>query len=219
MDEVQYYKTVYNKFWVNQTQKYGYATYEQKLVKLISRSSPKKVFEVGIGTGWPIGSALKEKGIEIDGCDIAETSVALAQKELGNENGIWTGDVLEYNGNNLYDVTYCVRVSWYIPNFYHVINKMISMTKIGGYIIFDIMDENSLCCLKLRWLSMKESYYRLLGIKVDERYGTHFISLSRMKRFLKKKGVRYRYWGEREITHNKDKFNTPKVVFCCKRER
>ena len=35
MNEAQYYKSVYNKFWVNQTKKYGYAPYEKKLVEII----------------------------------------------------------------------------------------------------------------------------------------------------------------------------------------
>ena len=87
MDEKKYYKEIYSKFWVNQTKKYGYSTYEQNIVRLVSKSTPKKVFEVGIGTGWPIGNALKESGIEVDGCDIAESSVVLAQKKLKNENG------------------------------------------------------------------------------------------------------------------------------------
>lgn len=219
MEEIEYYKKVYSKFWVNQTKKYGYDKYEQNLVRLISQSVPKKVFEVGIGTGWPIGAALKGLGIEIDGCDIAESSVALARKELDNEKGIWTGDVLEYEGDLQYDVTYCVRASWYIPDFYSTIKKMISMTKSGGYIIFDVMDKNSLCCLKSRWINIKEKYYRFLGIDVDDRYGTHFISLYKMKNFLKKNGLSYQYWSEREITHNRDKYNTPKVVFVCRKEK
>lgn len=80
MKETNYYKTVYNKFWEKQTKKYGYSLYEHRLVQLISKSSPKEVFEVGIGTGWPIGAALKAKGINVDGCDIARSAVKLAKK-------------------------------------------------------------------------------------------------------------------------------------------
>ncbi len=219
MDEMQYYKEVYSKFWANQTKVYGYEKYTKGLVKLIAKSSPRKVFEVGIGTGWPIGAALKKKGIKIDGCDVAESSVALAKKELNNDAGIWVGEVQEYGNSGQYDVTYCVRVSWYIPCFYQTVEKMISMTKPGGYVIFDVMDKNSLYCLNLRLLAMKEKYYRLLGIEVDDRYGAHFISIRKMENFLKKKGVFYQYWTERKITHSEDKFNTPKIVFYCKKEK
>ncbi|EOS35258.1 hypothetical protein C808_05037 [Lachnospiraceae bacterium M18-1] len=218
MEEKQYYKTVYNKFWVNQTKIYGHGEYTKKIVSLISKSAPKKVFEVAIGTGWPIGAALKAKGIEIDGCDIAETSVALAQEELGNKNGIWIGTVQEYTGGILYDVTYCVRSSWCIPDFYSVVEKMISMTKPGGYIIFDIMDRNSPYCLKHRLQNIKNDYYRFLGIDVDEQYGMHFISLYSMKHFLRKNNLIYQYWLERKITQNRDRMNTPKVVFCCRKQ-
>lgn len=217
MEEVEYYKNVYSKFWVNQTKIYGYGVYEKNLVRLISQSSPKRVFEVGIGTGWPIGVELKQKGIKVDGCDVAGSSVILAQKELGNEEGIFEGEVMEYNGDRLYDVTYCVRVSWYISDFYATVRKMLSMTRQGGYIIFDVMDRKSLCCLKFRMLEIKERYYKLLGIDVDERYGAHFISVAKMKRFLRKNGLTYQCWGEREITNSTDRINTPKVVFMCRK--
>ncbi len=218
MHETKYFNEIYNKFWENQTKKYGFAPYEQNLVKLISRSLPEKVFEVGIGTGWPIGTALNERGIIVDGCDLAESSVALAKKELGNESGIWTGDVLSYEGQAQYDVVYCVRVSWYIPDFYATVKKMITMTKPGGTIVFDVMDKNSLCCMKIRWHLLIESYYRFLGINLDEVYGAHFINLNKMKSFLKKNRLSYQFWGEREITGSKDKFNTPKVVFVCRKD-
>lgn len=220
MDEVQYYKNVYSKFWVHQTKKYGYGVYEQNLVRLILNANPQKVFEVGIGTGWPIGSALKDKGIEIDGCDIAENSIVLAQKELNNQKGIWVGDVLEYSGaEEVYDVIYCVRASWYIPDFYRTIRKMISMTKLGGYIIFDVMDKHSIYCLNAKKTELQEKYLKFLGIDMEEKFGQHFISLWRMKKFLRRNGLAYQCWGEREITHSEDMKHTPKVVFCCRKEQ
>lgn len=219
MNEIQYYKEVYNKFWVKQVKKYGYEKYEQNLVRIIAETGPKRVFEVGIGTGWPIGTALKEKGIKIDGCDIADSSVAVAQKTLDNEKGIWSGEVYEYKGEGeVYDVTYCVRASWIIPKFRQVIKKMISMTKPGGYIVFDVMDRNSLYCLKYRWKYTKEKYCKFLGVNVDEKPKQHFISLIGMKLFLKRNGLSYQCWEERKLTHNKDIYNTPKVVFCCRKE-
>lgn len=218
MDEIQYYKNVYSKFWADQTKKYGYGKYEQNLVRLISQSKPQRVFEVGIGTGWPIGAALKEKGIEVDGCDVAERSVAQAQKELENEEGIWTGDVLEYADSCLYDVTYCVRASWYIPDFYRIIRKMISMTKKGGYIIFDVMDKKNPYWSQFRF-NIREKYYRFLGIEVEQRYGMHLISIGRMKRFLKREKLAYQYWEEWKIMESRDQKNMPKVVFCCRKEK
>lgn len=218
MEETQYYKMVYSKYWKKQTKVYGYAPYEKSLVKFISQSSPKEVFEVGIGTGWPIGAALKREGIKVDGCDIAESSVQLAIKELDNADGIWNGNVLEYKDSKKYDVTYCVRASWYIPDFYKTIRKMCWMTKPGGYIIFDIMDENSAYCKKVRRRLMVDRCLRFLGIHVEEKFGYHFMSVSKMKKFLKRNGLKYRYYGERELTKSKDMNNTPKVVFVCRKK-
>lgn len=218
MEEVQYYKEIYSKYWADQTKKYGYAPYEQNRVKLVAQSSPKRVFEVGIGTGWPIGVALKEKGIVVDGCDIAENSVTLAQENLDNKKGIWAGDVLEYKGaDEMYDAVYCVRASWYMPRFYSTVKKMVSMTKPGGYIIFDVMDKDSLYCRKFWIPDIKQKYFKFLGIDVDETFGHHFVSLSWMKLFLRRIGLSYECWGEREITQSKDIQNTPKVVFYCRK--
>lgn len=96
---------------------------------------------------------------------------------------------------------------------------MISMTKPGGYIIFDVMDRDSLCCRKLRWSHIKQKYYKFLGIDMDETYGNHFVSILGMRMFLRLEGLSYQYWGEREVTHNEDIHNTPKVVFYCRKER
>lgn len=49
------------------------------------------MFSCGIGTGWPIESELHKKGIIVDGCDVAEKSVKLAQKNLSNPAGIYVG--------------------------------------------------------------------------------------------------------------------------------
>lgn len=219
MNEVQYFNEVYNKFWENQTRKYGYSVYEKSLVRLIARSRPKSVFEVGIGTGWPIGAALKEKGIWVCGCDLAESAVLSAREMLGNQDGIWAGDVLSYEGEEQFDVVYCVRASWYIPDYYATLKKMISMTKVGGYIVFDIMDNFSLYCMRLNLQKLVDKYFRLWGVERDEIYGQHFLNPVRMKLFLGKNGLRYRCWGEREITKCTDIWNTPKIVFLCRRER
>ena len=217
MNEAKYFNETYSKFWENQTKKYGYSLYEQNLVRLIAQSKPKKVFEVGIGTGWPIGTALRDKGIVVDGCDLAESSVLLAREALCNQKGIWTGDVMSYSGNELYDIVYCVRASWYIPDFYKTLEKMICMTKSKGYIVFDVMDKNSLCCLKIRIGMIREQYFKFLGINMDETYGQHYINLIKMKSFLRKNKLSMQCWGERTITNNPDRVNTPKVVFLCRK--
>lgn len=217
IDYIRYYKEVYSKFWINKTANYGYEQYAKRLVGVIIQSGPKHVFEVGIGTGWPIGTALKKKGIRVDGCDVADNLVALAQKEFDNEEGIWVGEVTEYQGNTLYDVTYCVRVSWYIPDFYAVLRKMYSMTKPGGYPVFDVMDRNSPYCLRARLNGVRDKYYRFLGIETEEDYKTNFISLFQMKRFLKKWDYPVRIGAKGNLRIIRIKYHTPKVVFVCRK--
>lgn len=219
MNEVRYFNEIYNKFWENQSRKYGYGVYEKNLVRLIARPRPESVFEVGIGTGWPIGAALKEKGIRVCGCDLAESAVLSARERLGNQDGIWAGDVLSYEGEEQFDVVYCVRASWYIPDYYATLKKMISMTKAGGYIVFDIMNNFSLYCMRLNLQKLADQYFRLWGVERAEVYGQHFINPARMKLFFGKNGLRYRCWGERKITRSTDVWNTPKIVFLCRRER
>lgn len=218
MNEKQYFNEIYNKFWKEKTKEYGYGAYERNLVRTIVHLHPKNVFEVGIGTGWPIGAALRKKGIKVDGCDLAESSVLLAKEELGNEEGIWVGDVLSYNGENKYDVVYCVRVSWYIPNFYATLKKMISMTTLGGYVVFDIMDNFSLYCMRSNFFRIVDGYFRLWGIEKDEVFGQHFINPARMKSFLRRNGLKFQCRGERKITKDTNLLNTLKIVFLCKRQ-
>ncbi|MCI9336282.1 MAG: class I SAM-dependent methyltransferase [Lachnospiraceae bacterium] len=216
--ELEYYQTEYSKFWVNQTKVYGFGKYERFLTKLIAHSNPTRVFEVGIGTGWPIGAALHRKNIHVNGCDVAVSSVKLARETLKNQEGIYTGTIMDYTEEEMYDVTYCVRVSWYINNFQDTLTKMIHMTKPNGYIVFDIMDKYSLCCTKHQMERMKETYYRLLGIKDDFRhYGTHFYSIPAIDIFLRKQKIVYKRWSERTITGNKDIFTTPKIVYLCRK--
>ena len=88
-----------------------------------------------------------------------------------------------------------------------------------SYIVFDVMDRNSLYCLKARISELKEQYCRFLGIEMDERFGNHYVSIPEMKRFLRANGLSYQCQIEREIIHTKDRNHTPKVVFYCRKEK
>lgn len=136
----------YDVFWDRQTKKYGITRYEKFIIHEILKRNPQKVFEVGIGNGFPIGMALYQKsggGVDVQGCDISVKLVSAAKKNLGKQSDdtcIFAGEVDEYHGCEKYDVIYCVRTSWYITDFENTIKKMISMTE-NGYVIFDIIAE------------------------------------------------------------------------------
>lgn len=51
MNRIEYYNTVYDKFWQRQTHRYGYTRYEKKIIESIMNRNAKKVFSCGIGTG------------------------------------------------------------------------------------------------------------------------------------------------------------------------
>ena len=217
----EYYKNVYSQFWMKQTKIYGIGEYEKIIITEILKCNPDTVFEVGIGTGWPIASMLrqKRKDILINGCDIAEMLVDEAKRTLNVNDGIWTGDIANLNISQKYDVCYCVRSSWYIPDFYKKIEKMIDITKSGGYIIFDIMDDRSLYYYKQQNVRFQNRLFNWVGIEVDEAPSLKFYSCKKVRRLLKKKGITYECFGERDITSNKDYFNTPKKLYVCQVER
>lgn len=139
----------------------------------------KKVFSCGIGTGWPIECELKKNGIVVDGCDVAEKSVEIAQISLDNYDGIYTGVIQDYKGpKGEYDVVYCMRASWCISGFEEVIIKMADMCREKGTIIFDIMPVEKYSIFKeiinrnfLKWVGVVKidspefCYYSLNKIK------------------------------------------------------
>ena len=144
--ERDYLENKYADFWKNQTHVYGIGNWEQMIIDEIGSVNPTKVFEVGIGTGWPIATTLQDKGVEIFGCDIADKSVHEACDRLHREYGtqIYTGDLLELDIDDKYDATYCVRSSWYMntDHLLAVLGKMSEMTGDGGIIVIDFMDES-----------------------------------------------------------------------------
>lgn len=219
MESSQYFSNIYSKFWMKQTHVYGFDPYCQGLVRLIQETSPRQAFEVGIGTGWPIASTLKENGITVDGCDIAESLVNQARQALNNKDGIWVGEVTQYQGEPLYDTVYCLRVSWCIPDFYSVIDKMLSMTVPGGTVIFDIMDKYSSISMKTRWSLLVNKYYNFLGVDVDTdktlgaAYGLFWLSPGRVKRYLERRNITYRALRNKDL----DYIHKNKVVFVCRK--
>ena len=56
------------------------------------KRKPKKVFEVGIGNGYPIGVALSQNDIKVYGCDVAKSLVESARRNLHNDE-IWVGEL------------------------------------------------------------------------------------------------------------------------------
>lgn len=222
MNQRRYFDKVYSKYWQEKVQKYGFTAYETYIVKNIMKSHPKGVFAVGIGTGWPIEDAMckKDKKITISGCDVASSSVRIAQEQVGCHAGlIYCGTIFNYLEKDKFDVVYCVRTSWYIPNFYKTLEKMISMTKDGGMLVFDIMDNRSLYHLKVILMWLWKWLLFFLGVnyqKPDKSNQLKFYSKGEIEKILKERGLHFNSVGERKIHGGIDVFNTPKIVYVCR---
>lgn len=209
--------TNYDIFWDRQTKKYGITRYEKYIIHEILKRNPRKVFEVGIGNGWPIGIDLYQKGIDVHGCDISVKLVAAAKKRLGkqsDDNCIFTGEVEKYQGSDKYDVIYCARTSWCINNFESTIRKMISMTK-NGYVVFDIMQKESLYYVKQSLLYWRWKVLKFLGIPTGEHMKLFFYSRYRIEKLLRDNHIFFTSHSETEITKSRDYWNTPKRIYVC----
>lgn len=215
--EKDYFNTVYDKFWEKQTKVYGITKYEKYIIHEIIRRKPKKVFEVGIGNGWPIGVALHRKNIKVCGCDVSKRLVESARKNLHCQEEVWVGELKSNSGNEKYDVTYCVRTSWYIPDFFQVLDKMISMMEEQGCVIFDIMEKSSLYFIKLSWDQLKTKMFNLIGVNIVGERKLYFYSRKKIERLLRKKGIQFYCYNERTITKSRDYVNTPKRIYVCKK--
>ena len=208
----------YDIFWDRQTKKYGVTRYEKFIIHEIIKRNPRRVFEVGIGNGLPIGTALYRKGIDVHGCDISIKLVSSAKRNLGkqaDDTCIFVGEVEEYHGGGRYDVIYCARTSWYINNFENTIRKMISMTE-NGYVIFDIMQKESLYYVKQALLYRRSKILKFLGISSGEHMKLFFYSRYRIEKLLKDNPLSFYSHSEIEITKIRDYWNTPKRFYVCK---
>lgn len=138
-------KKNYSKIWLERVNIYGFDYYCQNFIKLILNKKPKKVYEVGLGTGWPVAHTLLNNNIEVSGSDISEILIEELKKNYPNVNA----KVLSYNkikeneNNNYYDITYCFRSMWYLTNQYNAIDNMVALTRNNGYVIFDIINLDS----------------------------------------------------------------------------
>ena len=209
MNRIEYYNTVYDKFWQRQTHRYGCTGYEEIIINNIVSRNAKKVFSCGIGTGWPIESELHKKGIIVDGCDVAEKSVKLAQKNLSNPAGIYTGIIQDCKSRKEYDVVYCMRASWLIPQFKDVITKMMDMCKENGTIIFDIMPIGKYDNFKE---IVKQIFLKWVGVEKSDVPEFCYYSACKMARLLRANDFKVKVIKEEDIFQQKNRFNSHKLI-------
>ena len=140
-------KGPYAKYWIKaRSDHYGFMAYDQSLIDLIQklcREKPKKMLEVGIGTGWPIAATLSQKGQKVSGVDIASSLIAKCNEDwLNIEADVAYAAALQYE-DNCFELTYCVHTSWLLPNLPKSIEEMCRVTSNQGSILIDIMNLNN----------------------------------------------------------------------------
>ena len=140
---------------------YGASRYEKYIIHEIVKRKPQKVFEVGIGNGWPIGVALQKWNIKVFGCDISKRLVESARINLNCSDKIQVGELKNIKIKGKYDIVYCIRSSWYIQDFKDVLKDMLSITNENGFVILDIMEVGSLYYLKMSWDLIKTYIYKV----------------------------------------------------------
>ncbi|MBI4098872.1 MAG: methyltransferase domain-containing protein [Candidatus Magasanikbacteria bacterium] len=133
------------RHWPGEAQGYGKNAYVSGLLNLIEQQHPQRVFEVGLGNGFPFVEGLLEKNIDVHGCDVSEFLLqeltqkypAITYYHAGYET------MQEKVGDEKYDVVYCLRSTWYFPDIFLALKNMLAITRPGGAIIFDIMNSDS----------------------------------------------------------------------------
>jgi len=134
----------YSKYWSEEgAKKYGYDSYCQKLVKLVLKSKPKKVYDLACGTGYPFIKSLLKKGIKVYGSDVSPRLVYEARENYPKAK-LKLGDYREIvEFSNAFDVSYCFRSSWYMEDLEKMIKELVRITKPGGRVIFDVLNPSA----------------------------------------------------------------------------
>lgn len=114
-------------------------------------------------------------------------------------------------------MVYCVRTSWNIPNFKEVLDQMISMMNEDGYLIFDIMDRNSLYFLKMSWDKLKTNLCKVIGLEREGERKLFFYSKRKIDKLLQNNELIFYSYNERIITKKKDYWNMLKRIYVCKK--
>ena len=146
--------------WLKEVAAYGKNAYVAGLLRLLEQQNPKKVFELGLGNGFPFAAALLEKNIEVHGCDVSQFLLdelagkypAIVWHHAGYDN------MTEELHGETFDVVYCLRSSWYFSDILVALKNMLASARPGGVILFDIMNSESPDIITFKKVMRKEKY-------------------------------------------------------------
>ena len=131
--------------WLREVETYGKNAYVNGLLRLIEERRPAHVFDMGIGNGFPFASSLLEKNIRVDGCDVSDFLLEDLRKKYPSVRAFHTSyeHIGDHIGIERYDVAYCLRTSWYLPDLFSALAALRALTKPGGTMVFDTMNSAS----------------------------------------------------------------------------
>ena len=135
-----YIRNIYSKQWGSKRKEYGFIQFDKELIQKISTKKKGKILEVGIGDGFPYSSRLDQMEFEVYGIDLSPKHVEMVKKNLPNIH-VKVGDSenLEFK-DDMFEVVFCLRSTWYFPNLTKSISEMLRVKKHDGLVIFDIQN-------------------------------------------------------------------------------
>lgn len=207
-------KTEGAQHWLAETQIYGKSLYVRGVLDILKKIKPSKVFELGIGNGYPFTTDLHDAGVQVEGCDISLLLLEDLNKRCPSIRWFHTGyeDMLEKIKTEQYDICYCVRSSWYFSDVYCAINHMLQLVKSKGFVCIDIMNRDTLNNYWFLWSNKYKKYKKIfknivkkilerlfgrVGKYEDVSSAKHYpVSARRLEAWLRKKNLacrRYTY--------------------------
>jgi ubiquinone/menaquinone biosynthesis C-methylase UbiE len=141
MDRKKYQRDYYANSWIHS--KHRDTQYNPDIGKFILNLviPDSLVCDIGIGDGLPIAQILLESGMNVYGVDVSPKLIDICKNnfpQIDCKTG--NAEKIPY-GNDMFHLTYCVNTIWYVPNTMKAINELIRVTKPGGMIVFDIMNQ------------------------------------------------------------------------------
>ena len=141
----KYMQDIYCKYWISAREKnYKDLPYDRYLMNLIdSKNIVGAVLEIAIGTGIPFGKYFYKKCTDFTGIDISPLLIEEC-KRLNPGINVFVEDAenLKFQDKS-FNLTYCFHSSWYFPDLQKAISEMLRVTKLNGFIIFDIINSTN----------------------------------------------------------------------------
>ncbi len=163
MERKAYMKDVYSQYWLTARETiYGFSDYDRNLCDYIRGNTPEgaALLDVAVGTGYPFADHFQQLGYSVHGVDISPDLVEEC-RSLNPEIEAKVGDAesLDYPDDS-FDCAYCFHSTWYFPDLPKAIGEMLSVTRPGGLVMFDIQNRNN----KANDASYRSSLFRATAV-------------------------------------------------------